>query len=128
MARRSRYLPNSRGRFERADCPPGYGDPASFDTGGSMIAVDGGRRAALVAIASLTALVGPVRGTDLDHVSIDTGVLIGASDAVVRTFKGVPYAAAPVGAQRWRPPRPALRWTQPRQATEYGPACPQFAP
>jgi len=93
-----------------------------------MIAVDGGRRAALVAIASLTALVGPVRGTDLDHVSIDTGVLIGASDAVVRTFKGVPYAAAPVGAQRWRPPRPALRWTQPRQATEYGPACPQFAP
>jgi para-nitrobenzyl esterase len=77
---------------------------------------------------ALIFMFAPVHGAELDRVSIDTGVLLGADDSGVRMFKGVPYAAAPVGQLRWRPPQPAARWTEPRQATEYGPACPQFVP
>lgn len=43
----------------------------------------------------------------------------------VLAFKGVPYAAPPVGALRWRPPRPPQRWSGVRPCTDYGPACPQ---
>jgi para-nitrobenzyl esterase len=38
-------------------------------------------------------------------------------------FKGVPYAQAPVGAARWKPPRPFAKWNGVRKATEFGPSC-----
>ena len=40
-------------------------------------------------------------------------------------FQGVPFAAPPVGALRWRPPRPAYAWEGVRSAVKYGPACAQ---
>jgi para-nitrobenzyl esterase len=40
-------------------------------------------------------------------------------------FKGVPYAAPPVGELRWKPPQPVTSWTEPLPCTEYGPSCPQ---
>jgi para-nitrobenzyl esterase len=40
-------------------------------------------------------------------------------------FQGIPFAAPPVGALRWRPPEPASPWTEVRAATDAGPACPQ---
>jgi para-nitrobenzyl esterase len=55
------------------------------------------------------------------------GVLEGviSADGKVRTFKGIPYAAAPVGPLRWKPPQPAPSWTGVRKAAEYGPRCMQ---
>lgn len=41
-------------------------------------------------------------------------------------YLGVPYAAAPVGALRWRAPEPLARWDGTREATRHGNACPQF--
>ena len=55
------------------------------------------------------------------------GVLEGvvSADGKVRTFKGIPYAAPPVGALRWQAPQPAAAWTGVRKATEYGARCMQ---
>ena len=40
-------------------------------------------------------------------------------------YRGVPFAAPPVGELRWRPPEPALAWEGVRDATEAAPACMQ---
>jgi len=44
-----------------------------------------------------------------------------------RVFKGVAYAAAPVGANRWRAPQPVPRWEGVRRTAEFGPRCMQGA-
>jgi len=62
------------------------------------------------------------------RVTIGSGVLRGAwvdSTANVASFKGIPYAAPPVGPQRWRPPVPVTGWADERDASAYGFACPQ---
>lgn len=47
-----------------------------------------------------------------------------APDAAgVQAFKGIPYAAAPVGTLRWKAPRPAATWPGVRSATGYRPSC-----
>ncbi len=47
------------------------------------------------------------------------------ADGKVRVYKGIPYAAPPVGELRWKPPQPAAPWTGVRQATAFGPQCMQ---
>jgi para-nitrobenzyl esterase len=58
-------------------------------------------------------------------VQVDSGQLQGVVDDGVVSYKGIPFAAPPVGDLRWRPPQPAARWTGVRQATEYGADCMQ---
>lgn len=40
-------------------------------------------------------------------------------------FRGIPYAAPPVGERRWQPPQPVTPWTEVRAAIAFSPACPQ---
>jgi para-nitrobenzyl esterase len=54
---------------------------------------------------------GPIEGT------IETGG--------IRAFKGIPYAAPPVGDLRWQPPQPVKAWTEVRPATAFGAECMQ---
>ena len=56
---------------------------------------------------------GPVRGTYADRAGR------------VKVWKGVRYAAAPVGDLRFRAPEPPQRWTEVADATAFGAACPQ---
>ena len=56
-------------------------------------------------------------------VTIETGKLQGAVKAGVLSFKGVPFAAQPIGDLRWRPPQPAPHWTGVRPALDFGHDC-----
>lgn len=61
-----------------------------------------------------------------DPVKIDAGSLQGAVEGDVAYFKGIPFAAPPVGALRWQPPQPVTPWRGVRQATQYGNDCMQL--
>ncbi|MGH9616776.1 MAG: carboxylesterase/lipase family protein [Acidobacteriaceae bacterium] len=60
-----------------------------------------------------------------DIVSIHTGRIQGSTQAGVTSFKGVPFAAPPVGKLRWMPPQPAAKWSGVRQSTQFGHDCMQ---
>ncbi|MFD9333065.1 carboxylesterase/lipase family protein [Streptomyces sp. NPDC060028] len=53
------------------------------------------------------------------------GRLRGIREGGLAVFKGVPYAAPPVGALRWRPAGPHPGWQGTRDATAFGPSAPQ---
>jgi para-nitrobenzyl esterase len=58
-------------------------------------------------------------------VRVDSGQLQGVVDDGVVAYKGIPFAAPPVGELRWRPPQQMKPWTGVRQATEFGSDCMQ---
>jgi len=62
-----------------------------------------------------------------DPVRVDTGLISGTSgrSPEIRVFRGIPFAAAPVGELRWRTPQPAPRWDGVRKADQFGPRCMQ---
>ena len=62
---------------------------------------------------------------DRPNAQVDTGLLQGAVEHNMQVFKGIPYAAPPVGDLRWRPPQPAKPWAGTRDASQFGPSCPQ---
>src|SRR5262249_42154882 len=59
-----------------------------------------------------------------------SGQLEGVKSADGKTvaYKGIPYAAPPVGELRWKPPQPAAKWKGVFQATEFGARCMQARP
>jgi para-nitrobenzyl esterase len=67
----------------------------------------------------------PASGSANPIVRIDSGLVQGAEVAGVDSFLGLPYAAPPTGNLRWRPPQPAAAWSGVRNATTFGPSCPQ---
>lgn len=69
--------------------------------------------------AGSAALRGPVR-TESGLVSGMPGKHLG-----VTVFKGIPYAAPPVGPLRWKPPQPHAKWAGVRPATRFGASCVQ---
>lgn len=53
------------------------------------------------------------------------GAAVSEEGRAVRIFKGIPYAAPPVGELRWRPPEPPVSWEGVRDGTQWGNRCPQ---
>ena len=68
---------------------------------------------------------GAVEAAVPDPVHLDSGSISGipANDQGVRVFKGIPYAAPPLGDLRWRAPQPAAHWDGVRKAEQFGPSC-----
>lgn len=58
-------------------------------------------------------------------VMVKSGPLRGTIVGDVTKFLGIPYAAPPVGEQRWEPPQQPRPWTKVRPANRYAPHCPQ---
>lgn len=56
---------------------------------------------------------------------IDSGPIVGVEHEHAYVFRNIPYAAAPVGPLRWRPPQPVAPWSDPRETAYPGPSCPQ---
>lgn len=80
-----------------------------------------------VIAAMLIGCASPVAPTAASRpvVRAESGALRGADQSGVEVFRGIPYAAAPVGALRWRAPQPMAVWDGVREALTAGPACPQ---
>ncbi|MFD0533631.1 carboxylesterase/lipase family protein [Actinomadura luteofluorescens] len=91
----------------------------------ALVALIGAVGAATSCAGAQTARLSGGGGNDGQVVRTEYGAVRGRLDGEVRTFQGIPYAAPPVGALRWRDPRPPARWKGARDATRPGSPCPQ---
>lgn len=84
------------------------------------------RKLCLISSALLLAACGGKAAAPSPVVSTPQGAIQGElTDLGFANFKGVPFAAPPVGDLRWRAPAPAPTWTDTRQATKFSPMCMQ---
>jgi para-nitrobenzyl esterase len=70
-------------------------------------------------------------GASTPELRIDSGAIRGlivGDKKDIHAYKGIPYAAPPVGERRWKGPQPAVAWKGVRDCFEFGPACPQKLP
>jgi para-nitrobenzyl esterase len=79
--------------------------------------------------APVAAIVGAPPGPQ-EPIAVEGGQLTGTPTIQwtpgVRLFRGIPYAAPPVGNQRWRPPQPVVPWQGVKRADDFSPACMQL--
>src|SRR5215471_15682118 len=83
------------------------------------------------AAASLVAAAVNVSAAIPEQVRIETGMLAGTvstGQPGVRVFKGIPFAAPPLGENRWRAPQPVAKWDGVRKADAFGAPCIAGAP
>src|SRR4051794_9952986 len=74
---------------------------------------------ALMAAPAASAPTGTVVATQAGRVS-------GSVEGGIASWKGIPFAAPPVGALRWRAPQPAVKWSGIKQTTAYRNDCMQL--
>ena len=58
-------------------------------------------------------------------VKVDGGLVEGTIEHGITIYRGIPFAAPPVGNLRWRPPQPVKKWEGILKAVTFAPACPQ---
>lgn len=79
----------------------------------------------MIALAAIAMLATTLARGQAGVVRTDTGELRGVTADSIESFKGVPFAAPPVGELRWRAPQPAKPWTGVRLANKYSADCMQ---
>lgn len=72
--------------------------------------------AAIASLSCASSAKGPV-------VEAPAGMIEGKSKGDLNIFKGIPFAAPPVGDLRWKAPAPAPKWDGALEASDFGPAC-----
>lgn len=82
---------------------------------------------ALLALALSVTVAGLYsQSASAQTVTIDSGKLSGVTSDGITAYKGIPYAAPPVGPLRWRPPQPVAKWSGVRSGKDYGHDCMQL--
>jgi para-nitrobenzyl esterase len=82
----------------------------------------------LAAVGSMLVLQGVFAASaHAQPVTIKNGVVEGTLNSAtgIRSYKGIPFAAPPVGPLRWKAPQPAIDWDGVRSAAQFGPRCMQ---
>src|SRR6187399_1378950 len=77
------------------------------------------------ALGCMFAVAGTAFAGVSDPVKTDAGLVSGSAgtNASVRSYKGIPFAAPPTGDNRWRAPQPAAKWDAVRKADAFGAPC-----
>src|SRR4029079_17458722 len=70
-----------------------------------------------IALACATLIAAP------ESIAVDGGQIAGTSADGVRAYKGIPFAAPPMGDLRWKPPAAVIAWTGVKKADTFGPPC-----
>ncbi len=88
------------------------------------------RGVALVCVIGLWLGLLPAAAAVREPIATGGGLVSGVAGSVeaVRVFKGIPFAAPPVGDLRWRPPQPAAHWNGVRAASRFSDNCMQRQP
>ena len=71
------------------------------------------------------AVLASVAVAQSESVRVDGGLISGAEQDGARSYKGIPFAAPPVGERRWKAPAPVGSWDGVRACESFGPICPQ---
>src|SRR5579862_2405199 len=80
----------------------------------------------IFASAAVLVAVSLVYAAEPVAVNTEDGQLSGVSDSSgVTSYKGIPFAASPVGEMRWKPPQPAAHWDGVHRADHFGNSCVQ---
>jgi len=80
---------------------------------------------ALVLLSTVAVSCAPAAVPLADPLKIDTGLISGTvvgESQDIHVYKGIPFAALPVGDLRWKPPQPVVSWQGIKECTEFGPA------
>ena len=78
-----------------------------------------------IAFAGVTLLLIDTAFAQITSATVTGGEVTGVVSAGIASFKGIPFAAPPVGDLRWKAPQPVPAWTGARKADSYGPSCMQ---
>jgi para-nitrobenzyl esterase len=83
------------------------------------------QRVLATALTVVLALIGGPAYAQIGEVDVTGGRVSGVVTNGIVAFKGIPFAAPPVGALRWKAPQPVVTWSGVRPATTFAPGCMQ---
>src|SRR3981189_1370422 len=85
----------------------------------------------VIILLIIVSMAGPAQGQPASdmlapRVKTASGMLEGVNESGVRSFKGIAFAAPPVGGLRWKEPQPVASWNGIKKADKFGPRAMQL--